>query len=259
MMLDDAGLSMPVRSPTGARPATGARTGQRGPTTQSGPTPTTLSGAASETVNGDIPRKSRVPLFAALGGIVAVGGVVGVLALGGKKADTTTGSQVPPAVPDTTVVHKDETITVTVNSDPAGAKVTRADNNESGTTPYQIKVKKGSDSFDVLVKLDGYKPQPRTINTDRSYAVMVALEKIAEPTPPVQQAVNVPSPTEKTVTPAVEKPDKKDRHHRSSSSSKEKGDTATAEKGGEKSNPAGKSGKSGKDEGDDMKLLQPKF
>src|SRR5262249_40984959 len=116
MMLDDAGVPMPVRSPTGARPITGARTGQRGPTTQSGPTPTTLSGAASETVNGDVPRKSRVPLFAAIGGVVAIAGVVGVLAM--SKKDTTSGSMPPAAV------QKDEWVSVTVKSDPLRAKGT---------------------------------------------------------------------------------------------------------------------------------------
>ena len=251
MMLDDS--AMPRRTPTGAqRPITG----QRGPTTHNGPTPTTLSGAASETMNGELPRKSRAPLFAVLGGLVAVAGVVGVVTMT-KKGDAQTGSQAPTAPP--TVPQKDETLTVMVNSDPAGAKVTRADNNETGTTPMQIKIKKGDPSFDVLVKLDGYASQTRTINSDRSYAVLVPLVKNAPP--PVQQAVNTPSTSDKVATPVVDKVEtKKDRHHHSSSSSsssKDKSaDNAPKADKPEKTQPAAKSGK---DESDDMKLLQPKF
>ena len=55
MMLGDD-VSGSMRSPTGQqRPITG----QRGPTTATGPRPTTLSGAASETFNGDVPRRSK--------------------------------------------------------------------------------------------------------------------------------------------------------------------------------------------------------
>ncbi|HEX8952016.1 MAG TPA: serine/threonine-protein kinase, partial [Polyangia bacterium] len=246
MMLPDGS----ARTPTGqgARPITGQR---KGPTTQNGPTPTTLSGAASETYNGDVPRKSRAPLFAAIGGLVAIGAVVGVVAMG-KKGDATAGS-LPPAA-----VAKEEFVTVTVKSDPLGAKVTRGDNDQSGTTPWEIKVKKGAESFDVLVKADGYAPQTRSISTDKSYAVLVPLTKVAAPTPPppVQQAVNTPTAADKTATPVVDAPAKDKHHHHSSSSSKDKGETADKAPAG-KDKPAAKSG--GKDEGDDMKLLQPKF
>jgi tRNA A-37 threonylcarbamoyl transferase component Bud32 len=251
MMLDDAGL--PLRSPTGAQPLvrqTGVNkpiTGQRGPTTQTGPTPTTLSGAASETMNGELPRKSRAPLFAVLGGVVAIAGVVGFVTLSKKGGDAGAGSQGP-------VKPVEEIFTVTVNSDPAGAKVTRSDNNESGVTPFQMKLKKGNEAFDVLVKMDGYQPQTRTINADRSQTVLVPLVKLPEPVaPPVQQAVNTPAaggdPT--TATPVVDKPDR--HHHRSGShsSSADKGDKETTK-------PAKKGGDSG-DGQDDMKLLQPKF
>jgi tRNA A-37 threonylcarbamoyl transferase component Bud32 len=259
-MLDDAGR--PVRSPTGARPITGQRgptTGQRGPTTQSGgQRPTTLSGAASETANGEAPRRSRAPLFAVVGGVVALIGVGGFIAVN-KKSDPQAGS-LPPAA----VEKKDEILTVTVNSDPPGAKVVRADNNESGTTPWQIKVKKGAESFEVLVKLDGYTSQTRAINSDRSYAVLVPLTKnAAAAVAPVVPAVVTPAVDNKVTaavnTPAVTPP-AKDKHHHHSSSSKDKGaDGAVAEKGDKPDRPAKPAGKSGKDEGDDMKLLQPKF
>jgi eukaryotic-like serine/threonine-protein kinase len=245
MMLPEGG----ARTPTGQgqRPNTGQR---KGPTTQTGPTPTTLSGAASETYNGDVPRKSKAPLFAAIGGVVAIGAIVGVVSMG-KKAEPTAASMPPAAV-----TPKDEWVTVTVKSDPLGAKVTRGDNDQSGTTPWEMKVKKGAESFDVLIKLDGYASKTQSISSDKSYAFLVPLEKLAGSAtpPPVQQAVNTPTPADKTATPAVDAPAKDKHHHHSASSpsSKDKGETADK--------PAGKSGKSGgKDEGDDMKLLQPKF
>ena len=249
MMLPD-GAS--VRTPTGqgSRPSTGQR---KGPTTQTGPTPTTLSGAASETFNGEVPKKSKAPLFAAIGGLVAIAAVVGVVTMG-KKTDTA--ASMPPAA-----VQKDEWVTVTVKSDPLGAKVERGDNNQSGTTPWEMKVKKGAESFDVLVKMDGYAPKTRSISTDKSYAVLVPLVKVAAPAP-VQQAVNTPSPADKAATPAVETPAKEHHHHHSSStSSKDKSETAdkAAAKPAAPSKPAGKSNGNKDDGGDDMKLLQPKF
>jgi serine/threonine-protein kinase len=249
MMLDDAGVPM-MRQPTGAQPIvrqTGAMrqvTGQRGPTTQTGPTPTTLSGAASETMN-EMPRKSRAPLFAVIGGVVAIAGVGTVVAVSKKSGDAATASQVQQ--------KKDELLMVTVNSDPPGAKITRGDTNESGITPWQMKVKRGDEAFDILVKMEGYQPQTRTISSDRSYAVLVPLVK--SPEAAVQQAVNVPTPNQATATPAVDKPDKHQHRSSSRSSSKDKGDKAVADK--ETTKPAAGAKKDG--EGDDMKLLQPKF
>jgi serine/threonine protein kinase len=254
MMLNDSGL--PLRGPTGMQPQVrqtggGNRpiTGQRGPTTQTGPTPTTLSGAASETMNQQLPRKNRTALFAAIGGAVVLVGVIGAVALNKKPATTggdTTGGSLPQPQP------VDAMVTVTINSDPPNAKVTRADTNETGTTPWAIKVKKGGDAFDVLVKLDGYQSQPRTITSDRSYAVLIPLTKLPD-APPVQQAVNVPPSGQTLVTPVTDKPDKGHRSHRSK-------DKVGADKSGDTAKPDKDVAKPGKkDEGDDMKLLQPKF
>ncbi len=244
MMLPDGGG---VRQTGMQRPITG----QRGPTTQTGPTPTTLSGAASESMN-EVPRKSRMPLFAAIGAVVLVGGIVGVVAMKKPSSDVGTASQ---GSGDKPPVVQDEILTITVNSDPTGAKVTRGDTNESGATPFAMKVKKGGEAFDILVKLDGYKTQTRQINTDRSSAIVVPLEKAEAPV--VQQAVNVPTPTTPAVVPAVDKPEKDKHHHHSGSSTAKtdkSGDAKVADK--ETTKPAS-SGK--KDESDDMKLLQPKF
>ena len=227
MMLPEGG----ARTPTGQgqRPNTGQR---KGPTTQTGPTPTTLSGAASETYNGEVPKKSRAPLFAAIGGVVAIGAVIGVVSMG-KKGDTTAAS-LPPAA-----MQKEEFVTVTVKSDPLGAKVTRGDNDQSGTTPWEMKVKKGAESFDVLVKLDGYTPATRAISTDKSYAVVVALEKSAGGAAAVQQAVNT-QPSGAAATPVVDAPAKDKHHHHSSTSSKDgSGATATKDKPAGKEKPAG--------------------
>jgi len=122
-------------------------------------------------------------------------------------------------------------------------------------TPFDMKIKKGAESFDVLIKLDGYTTATRSISSDKSYAVLVPLTKNAAATPqPVQQAANVtPPPNDKGATPAVDAPAKDKHHHHSST----KGDTGSADKSATKDKPAGKS--TGKDEGDDMKLLQPKF
>jgi hypothetical protein len=162
----------------------------------------------------------------------------------------------PPAA-----MQKDEFVSVTVKSDPLGAKVTRGDNDQTGTTPWELKIKKGAESFDVLVKMDGYRPETRSISTDKSYAVLVPLEKVAGvpvAPPPVQQVVNT-QPSGGTATPAVDTPAKdKHHHHSSTSSSKDKGDTGAAD-AKVAAKPAGKDKPKGKDEGDDMKLLQPKF
>ncbi len=93
MMLPEG--SARLRAPADRRAA--PITGQRGPTTQTGPTPTTLSGAASETMNGEVPRKSTAPLFAATRRRGrAIGGVVGVVAMS-KKGDSATARRVATA------------------------------------------------------------------------------------------------------------------------------------------------------------------
>ena len=60
---------------------------QRGPLTGVGQRPTTLSGAAAE-VEGDVPKKSRVPLMAIMGGVLALAAGGGFVALRGKDAKT---------------------------------------------------------------------------------------------------------------------------------------------------------------------------
>jgi hypothetical protein len=217
-------------------------TGQRGPMTGVGPRPTTLSGAAAE-MDGQPVKKNRVPLFAALGAVVVLGGVGAFIATRPKTDNKPEIAIVAPPVEK----PKDENVKLLVTSDPPGARVFRADTAayETGVTPLTIVVKKGFPPFDVQVKLDGYKSGVKQLIADRDTSVMVSLEKLAAEVVPV--ADNTPKADK---APDV-KPDK--HHHSSSSSSSSK---TTGEKVEKKSG-----GKGGKEEGggDDMKLLQPKF
>jgi eukaryotic-like serine/threonine-protein kinase len=261
-MIDD-GSATPMRSPTGVqRAVTGQRgpiTGQRGPMTASGPRPTTLSGAASETFNGDVPRKSKAPIFAAVAGVLLVAGVGGFLAINKKGGDTTSASMTAPTPPPVAAPKKDETYTIEIKSDPTGAKITRADTGDTGTAPWTFKVKAGDPSFDVVVKLDGYAPQPRTITTDKSGVFLVPLVAMAKPEPA--------SPAPNPVVPVANVEKSSSSHHHSSKSSapsskseggKDKSASAPAETAPVAAKPE-KSEKKGKDDGDDMKLLQPHF
>ena len=135
--------------------------------------------------------------------------------------------------------------------------MTRADTNESGPRRSPVKVKKGDESFDVVVKMDGYKTQTRQVSDrSRRTSVLVPLEKVEAP---VQQAVNVAPPTTPAVVPVVEKP--ATRQHRSSlDASSTKADKERRHQDRrERDDEAAPSPRSKKDESDDMKLLQPKF
>jgi hypothetical protein len=229
MMLDDSAPQMAAAKALG---------------TGTGPRPTTLSGAASETLGGvDVPKKSKAPLFAVLGGVVLVAGVGGYMALGKGKADP-----VAPVTPTTTAKAPDkpvdELITVTVNSEPPGATVKRGDNGESGPTPYVMKLKKGSPGFDVAVKLDGYVPQAKAVDTTHDFAMLVTLTSAPKSAPPAAEVPPANAPPAVADTTADKKHHSSSGGHHSSGGSK----PAKGEKSGEK--PA---------EDDGMKLLTPKF
>jgi len=228
-------------SPVATR--TGQNTGQKGPTTGVGQRPTTLSGAAGEAEGGEErPRRSRTPVIVATAAVVLVAGVGGIFLIKGKGNTNPDGDKpavvTPPPVDPT---PKDEDVKITVNSDPSGATVLRGDTGvaEKDVTPVSFKVKKNAQTFDVQVKLAGYKPGIRTISTDKDLAVLIPLEKIEEPKPPVVTAVATPEPKA-----GGDKKDKKDDSSSSTKVKKEKKATATKKDDGG---------------GDDMKLLQPKF
>ncbi len=184
---------------------------------------------------GGAPR-SKTPIILAAAAVLAVGGVGGFLALRGKGDSKPSGdatNAIKPPV-ETPKPKADEKVTITINSEPAGAKVYRADTgaDEAGVTPLSFTVKKDSPSFDILVKLADYKSTPRTVSTERDAKLLVELEKKADT---VQVANNTPPPEEKK---HEDKPKEKKEHHHDKieKKSKDKGEG-----------------------GDDMKLLQPKF
>jgi serine/threonine-protein kinase len=219
-----------------------SKTGQKGPTTGVGQRPTTLSGAAGEAEGGeDRPRRSRMPVIVATAAVVLVAGVGGIFLL--KNKGTTDGGDKPavvtPPPPDPT--PKEEDVKITVTTEPPGATVLRGDTGvaETGVTPLSFKVKKNAQTFDIQVKLAGYKPGIRTVTTEKDLGLLIPLEKIEEPKPVATVATPEPK--------ASDKKDKKDDSSSSSSSSRPKREKKTTP--------------SKKDDGggDDMKLLQPKF
>jgi serine/threonine-protein kinase len=163
--------------------STGAMGAVKGPITATGPRPTTLSGAASE-VGAQAGGKSKAPLFIGVAAVLVLGGG-GMIALrGGKKEEPKPEVKAAIAAPAPPPVVKDETVTITITSEPAGARVLRADNGQSGTTPWELKLKKTDAAFDIQVKLDGYTPQTKTIKPDISKEILVTMAKIAAPPPP---------------------------------------------------------------------------
>jgi hypothetical protein len=198
-------------------------------------------------MEGDLePKKNKTPLILAAAGVLIVGGVGGVLALGGKSKPNPNAPTAGVQQPTQQITPKDEKIKISVTSDPPGAKVFRADTGklEDGTTPLSFTIKKGDPEFDIQVKLDGFRPGVKSLHTDKDQAVLVSLEKNAVPQPTEPQ-----QPTPPTETAEVVKPDKDKKKHHSSSGDK-------ADKPAKKD----KSDKGAKEEGgDDMKLLQPKF
>jgi hypothetical protein len=198
-------------------------------------------------MDGQPVKKNRMPLFAAIGAVVVLGGVGAFIATRPKTDNKPEIAIVAPPVEK----PKDENVKLLVTSDPPGARVFRADTAayEPGLTPLTIVVKKGFPPFDVQIKLDGYKSGVKQLIADRDSSVLVSLEKAPAEVVPV--ADNTP----KTDKAADAKPDKADKHHHSSSSSSSSS-KGTGEKVEKKSG-----GKGGKEEGggDDMKLLQPKF
>ncbi len=178
------------------------------PATMGGqPRPTTLEGAAAEVTLPPTRRpRSRAPMIAVIAGVAALAAVGGWIGLTKKSAgnDTPATSTPPPNVdvPKTPPPAANEEVTVTVTSDPLGAKVYRADKSEAETqtTPISFKLHRGDPSFDVQLRLEGYKPETRTIASEGTTHLMVALAKLAN----VQPKTDIAEPkVEPKTTPAV--------------------------------------------------------
>ena len=195
-----------LRVPTGLNP--------RVPTGE-GPRPTTLSGSSGEVAGDGSRPKSKAPLFAVLGLLVVAGG--GAAFVMKQKADTTAAAEKArvEAIERAALEKANkpvEKVKITITSEPSGAKVFRAPDvtTSVGVTPFELESKK-NDDFDVLVKLDGYKSETRTVDTSHAAIVSISLTRIetAKPVTPVIPAVTVtardPGKVKKGGTSAVTK------------------------------------------------------
>jgi hypothetical protein len=169
------------------------------------PRPTTLEGAAAEVTSPPRRRpgtreRSRTPVVAGVSAAVALVAVGGYLLFSkpGKDAndkpvETTTATarpevQTPP--PPKPVPPVDDTVTITVNSDPPGAKVIHAATGQSDQrTPVTFKLKKGTPPFDIQLRIEGYAPQVKTITADESIKMLVSLAKLPPAVAPPAPAV----------------------------------------------------------------------
>ena len=122
--------------------------------------------------------------MALLGGI-AMAGICAAVARTRTTGPTTSVDRPSP------VLVSDETVQISIDSSPSGAVIHRAGSADPiGRTPFRMRLKKGEGAFDVLLFLDGWNREIRTISPDRSQDLLVNLTK-AEP----------PARTQTTVTP----------------------------------------------------------
>jgi serine/threonine-protein kinase len=146
---------------------------------------TTLSGAARELQGGT---RRTTSTLAVIAGVVVLGGAGAFFALRGPKQPDVSEKPAAVVTPAPPVVEKVE---VKVTSTPPGAMVVRADQAEGPRlTPAIFHLNKGDPSFDISIKLEGYKPQTRTVQADSSKLIDVTLAKDetvapAPVTPPV--------------------------------------------------------------------------
>ncbi|HEY2749273.1 MAG TPA: serine/threonine-protein kinase [Polyangia bacterium] len=188
------------------------------------PRPTTLEGAAAEVTLPPTRRprsRSRAPLIAvtaAVAGVVALAAIGGWVGLSKKSAgNDAMATSSPPPSPAPSPSTSDE-VTVTVTSDPLGAKVYRADKSEAETqpTPISFKLHRGDPPFDIQLRVEGYKPETRTIASDGSMRMMVALSKLPNVQPKIEEVaaprpVAPPRPTSAPVSNVASPP--KPAHH----------------------------------------------
>jgi serine/threonine-protein kinase len=160
---------------------------------------TTLSGAASEMAGGGRKTGSAIAVVAA---VLAIGGVGGYFALRGSG--NTNNVQPPPVV--VTTPDPPAAVEVKITSTPAGAMVVRADQAEGPRlTPALFKLHKGDAPFEVQIKLEGYKPQIRTINAEQSMTLDVTLARDENAAPP-QPSTPATTPTTPRKKKKVETP-----------------------------------------------------
>ena len=213
--------SMPVVSPPSGRTLAIDEVGPASST--GGARPTTLEGAAAEVTFPPTRRpRGRAPLIAGLTGALAllvVGGYLGLSNLSKPKAGDAqpevaaarpepVAAQTAKAASVAPVAPVNDTVSVTVTSDPVGAKVYRADKSEAEheLTPVTFTLHKGDPPFDIQLRLDGYQPQMRTITSDRSLKLAVTLARVTGGEPKPVATVEPPKPMPTAVSNVAKPP-----------------------------------------------------
>jgi len=158
------------------------------------PVSTTLSGSS-----GEVGRATRAG--GGGGGRLVIGlGLAGLLVGGGVTAVLLSRSPAPAPTPPLVIAPpesappRDEFVSIKITSAPPGAEIVRADGAEAQRTPATLRVKRGAPSFDVALRLAGYKTSTLTVETDRDGALeatLAALPAAAAPPP----AASTPAPT----------------------------------------------------------------
>jgi len=158
---------------------------------------TTLSSASSEIDDELALKPKRGKMFAALGGVAALG-VVGIgyfVVMKDKTppvapppvATTTTPAVTPPKPPAPPVK---KTVTIRFEAEPAGVHVFRKkDDKDLGVVPVEIQLAKDAgkaspESLAYVLRLPGYKERPLTAGVDSDRTFHIELEKTAAPPEP---------------------------------------------------------------------------
>jgi eukaryotic-like serine/threonine-protein kinase len=175
---------------------------------------TTLSAAASE-VREPAKKGGRVAAIGAVAAL-AIAGAVGFVAFRGKDSPPPAPVVVAPAPTPAPAAAppapaKPEQIVIKLSSTPPGASVTRG-NAPLGVTPLTMNVDKGAPKFDVALALDGYKAETRTIDTEYSSALEVALMKAEAPPAKKKRSVATTTTSETPAEKAPAKPSSDDEH-----------------------------------------------
>ncbi len=151
--------------------------------------PTTLSGATAELTPGRAsPSRGRAGLLVVLVVVLLAGGSAVAWKLRGGPAAPVAETAPPPAPAE---------VRITIGSNPPGATVVRPGLPDD-KTPATLVVKQGSETFDVIVKLDGWKPTTfRNVPTGEDTSLFATLQKeapVAPPPPPTPAHVSVGKP-----------------------------------------------------------------
>jgi hypothetical protein len=127
--------------------------------------------------------------------------------------------------------------------------VFRGGQGEVGITPLELKVKRGTPSFDVLLRMDGFKSIKTEVTTEQTKELTVGLAKEEVPAPPPPATAPVVEEEPAPVPQPVSK-------HAAAKTPVAKASKSSSKSSNKKGKPAGKSGVP---EGDGIDLMQPSF